>query len=51
MTDHQPAIYAAQNLAMMLERHQFGNATDAELEAAWGKLLAMAPKTGAQSKP
>ena len=41
MTDHQPAIYAAQALEMMLKRHQFGNATDADLDAVWQRLLAL----------
>lgn len=39
MTDHQPAIYAAERLVLTLKRHQYGNATDADLEDAWAVLL------------
>jgi hypothetical protein len=41
MTDHLDVAQAASNLAAIAARHQFGNATDAELEAAWGRLLAL----------
>ena len=33
------AAIAARGLAATLERHQFGNATEAELDAAWNRLL------------
>lgn len=41
MTDHAATIYAVQSLESALKRHQCGQATDADLEAAWDALLAL----------